>query len=122
MFRERMTPQVRECCDCKCNFRPNHVIQMRCLHCSASGAYAQIRNAAHAAVYKAVRKGLIPSLKIHDIACVDCGNSATDYDHRNYDKPLEVEPVCRACNLRRGPATYTLPDVFAPPPGKAEAA
>jgi hypothetical protein len=36
--------------------------------------------------------------------CVDCGAQARDYDHRDYNKPLEVNPVCRRCNLRRGPA------------------
>lgn len=40
-------------------------------------------------------------------ACVDCGDKALDYDHRDYSKPLDVEPVCRACNLRRGPALFS---------------
>ncbi|MFA5633142.1 MAG: hypothetical protein WC997_16665 [Porticoccaceae bacterium] len=31
---------------------------------------------------------------------------ATDYDHRDYRKPLSVEPVCRRCNLSRG---YAIP-------------
>jgi hypothetical protein len=39
-----------------------------------------------------------------DFACADCGKPATDYDHRDYRKPLEVEPVCHSCNLKRGPA------------------
>lgn len=36
--------------------------------------------------------------------CADCGKPSTDYDHRDYTKPLEVEPTCRSCNLLRGPA------------------
>jgi len=36
--------------------------------------------------------------------CSDCGNKAVEYDHRDYNRPLEVDPVCRSCNLRRGPA------------------
>lgn len=36
--------------------------------------------------------------------CVDCGNGATEYEHRDYNKPLAVEPVCRTCNHRRGSA------------------
>jgi hypothetical protein len=36
--------------------------------------------------------------------CVDCGRPATCYDHRDYNKPLEVEPVCHACNSVRGAA------------------
>ena len=38
--------------------------------------------------------------------CVDCGANATDYDHRDYNKPLDVEPVCRSCNIRRGNAVF----------------
>lgn len=37
--------------------------------------------------------------------CVDCGKMAQCYDHRNYRKPLMVEPVCNSCNSRRGPAS-----------------
>lgn len=39
-----------------------------------------------------------------DAKCVDCGARATMQDHRNYYKPLEVEPVCRKCNSSRGQA------------------
>lgn len=38
------------------------------------------------------------------LACVDCGKAAEQYDHRDYNKLEEVQPVCRGCNLRRGPA------------------
>ena len=36
--------------------------------------------------------------------CVDCGCKASEYDHRDYNKPLDVVPVCRGCNARRGQA------------------
>ena len=36
--------------------------------------------------------------------CADCGKAASEYDHRDYNKPLDVEPVCRSCNIRRGSA------------------
>lgn len=37
--------------------------------------------------------------------CVDCGQyQASFYDHRSYWRPLDVEPVCGACNRLRGPA------------------
>lgn len=36
-----------------------------------------------------------------------------DYDHRDYTKPLSVEPVCRSCNKLRGPAIGSLPRVVA---------
>jgi len=35
--------------------------------------------------------------------CDDCGKKAQVYDHRDYDFPEEVVPVCRACNRKRGP-------------------
>lgn len=45
--------------------------------------------------------------------CVDCSGAAVEYDHRDYRQPLAVEPVCRSCNLKRGPAI--------PRPGSFEA-
>lgn len=38
--------------------------------------------------------------------CVDCGATATCYDHRDYSKPWQVEPVCDRCNRLRGPAIH----------------
>ena len=35
---------------------------------------------------------------------MDCGAPARHYDHRDYNKPLEIEPVCVRCNLLRGHA------------------
>lgn len=58
------------------------------------------------AVRKAVRSG-----KLAPVAgklCVDCGAPARDYDHRDYAKPIDVEPVCRSCNHRRGPAKFPM--------------
>ena len=34
--------------------------------------------------------------------CVDCGKQADRYDHRDYRRPLDVEPVCLKCNAARG--------------------
>jgi hypothetical protein len=36
--------------------------------------------------------------------CVDCGCRAHVHDHRDYTKPLEVDPVCFSCNSIRGMA------------------
>lgn len=36
--------------------------------------------------------------------CVDCGDDAYVYDHRDYEKPMQFEPVCYPCNKRRGNA------------------
>lgn len=60
------------------------------------------RSRAHNLVAKAVR--LREMLPASAAPCVDCGEPATDYDHRDYSKPLDVEPVCRSCNMKRGPA------------------
>lgn len=60
---------------------------------------------AHQAVAKARRDGVLADPR--KLACVDCDGAAIEYDHRDYSKPLEVVPVCRGCNLRRGPAITT---------------
>jgi hypothetical protein len=57
---------------------------------------------AHKLVAAAVRYGFLAP--ISECRCIDCGTQATDYDHRDYNKPLDVDPVCRPCNFRRGPA------------------
>lgn len=58
--------------------------------------------AAIAEVHAAIRKGHLPAAKDH--RCVDCGKPARDYEHRDYTKPLDVVPVCRSCNVKRGAA------------------
>lgn len=58
--------------------------------------------AAQAAVFRMRRDGIVPPPSA--CTCTDCGARAHDYDHRDYNKPKVVEPVCRGCNLRRGPA------------------
>lgn len=62
-------------------------------------------NAAHNShkyVLKAIKDGYLPRLS--GLSCVDCGAPAKAYDHRDYNRPLDVEPVCHACNVKRGPA------------------
>ena len=53
-------------------------------------------------VNRAVKKGILPH--ISTLICVDCGKTAQCYEHRDYNKPLEVVPTCKSCNTRRGPA------------------
>ena len=57
---------------------------------------------AHSYVTKAIRDGYLP--RPNTLLCLDCGSPAQVYDHRDYNKPLDVEPVCHACNVKRGPA------------------
>ena len=59
----------------------------------------KLQAVAHQYIRRAVAKGSIA--KISGLLCVDCGNPAQNYDHRDYREPLVVEPVCRSCNYRR---------------------
>ena len=63
---------------------------------------------AHRLVAEAVKDGHLPRLD-GGIPCKDCGRPAAAYDHRDYDKPLDVEPVCNPCNLRRGAGANRTP-------------
>ncbi len=56
---------------------------------------------AYWAVHIAISRCRLP--EIESCRCVDCGAPAECYDHRDYTKPLQVEPVCKGCNNRRGP-------------------
>jgi hypothetical protein len=49
----------------------------------------------------AVKVGFLPDPT--NFICLDCkGRQAQCYDHRDYSKPLEVDPVCLRCNNSRG--------------------
>lgn len=79
---------------------------LRCGPCGAARHKAMLarRQPAISAVAKAVAKGLLP--RASQFACLDCGKPASQYDHRDYTKPLDVQPVCRSCNVIRGPALF----------------
>lgn len=62
----------------------------------------RIHKAVSVTVAGAVKRGALKSIWTQK--CVDCGAPASDYDHRDYGKPLEVQPVCNECNIKRGPA------------------
>lgn len=57
---------------------------------------------AQSEVAKAIKRGDLRSPKT--CVCADCGVPARDYDHRDYNKPLNVVAVCRRCNIKRGAA------------------
>lgn len=73
-------------------------------------AYRARRDAAGLKVNAAIRRGTLPPVKGQ--ACVDCGDAATLYEHRNYYKPLDVEPTCRPCNRKRGRANDFPDEIF----------
>ena len=59
------------------------------------------------AVSKAIRQGLLQPASTQ--YCVDCGGFAFGYEHRDYERPLEVDPICRTCNHKRGSAKQLSP-------------
>lgn len=71
-----------------------------CRRCS--DAVSALRGVAVVEVARAIRHKEIEPASAYN--CTDCGAPAESYDHRNYIKPLSIEPVCRGCNTKRGPA------------------
>lgn len=80
--------------------------RLRCMECiRARDTYLTILSGKQQAAYavsRAKKQGLLKPAE--DFACVDCGRQAECYDHRDYNAPLKVDPVCRACNVHRGHA------------------
>jgi hypothetical protein len=77
--------------------------------CEVCGPYRRLtmkwlsgRSTAAAMVSSAIRSGALA--KASQYRCTDCDAPANCYDHRDYGRPLDVEPVCRSCNSRRGSA------------------
>lgn len=79
---------------------------IRCAQCAADNHWRKVEarknmQPAHAAVNRAIRHGELRPATEFD--CVDCGRPAECYDHRDYLKPLDVDPVCKRCDNKRGP-------------------
>lgn len=74
----------------------------------------KIQQWATSKVRQAKLRGALPMLPDGKTRCVDCGGLAYGFDHRDYLKPLDVEPVCRSCNSARGRA-YPLSQYLVPP-------
>ena len=91
--------EIKDCPMCGTGFknRASHYCSSGC----GTSAHS-ISLIAHRLVKKAVDSCAIP--KASDFPCADCGEKAVEYDHRDYTKPLAVDPVCRSCNTKRGPA------------------
>lgn len=77
-----------------------------CRPCVATRFQDNGGRAAHRAVRMAVSRGELAPAK--NLLCTDCGKRAREYDHRDYSKPLEVTPVCRSCNHKRGSAIFNF--------------
>jgi len=76
-----MSHLARKCRDCKVQVRRK---QGRC----------------NMLVRRAVLRGELPNVRT--MKCVDCGARGWYWEHRNYDEPLKVDPVCEPCNRKRG--------------------
>lgn len=76
--------------------------------CWACSLWLQSRQSvAMRAVKRSVRAGSLPPVRT--LQCVDCGAQARDYEHRDYDRPLDVVATCRSCNLKRKGAAQVSP-------------
>lgn len=56
----------------------------------------------------AIKKGILKSLRKNIIPCSYCGYRARYYEHRDYNKPLDVMPVCASCNQNLGNAIHII--------------
>ena len=104
MKSERIDPW-RPCVICGKPHNRHHLAKY-CGDCMTSGARnnyepAGIQNAAIYIVSYAIKHGILPKID-EKTKCVDCGKQAAIYEHRDYMKPLDVEPVCHKCNSKRG--------------------
>lgn len=83
--------------------------RFRCTPCRAAGLRKGMaavprdfgQAAALGAVGAAIREGRLIHPRL--LRCVDCTGPAVEYEHRDYNRPLHVDPICRRCNLLRGP-------------------
>lgn len=90
-----------QCIDCGASHN-RHDVSYRCRDCYAE--VLKLRVAFSKFLKKAVRTGVLPDVK--NMLCVDCEKPAEHWDHRDYRKLEEVQPVCRSCNYMRGPAAW----------------
>ena len=93
---------TRLCCFCNNQIIGREHSAKVCFPCVRDNPKKIGAVAAINAVRKAVREGILAPVKT--LVCVDCGRPGECYDHRDYGKPLDVVPVCRKCNYRRGSA------------------
>ncbi len=106
-----------QCCqEADISHRPPRTLY--CLACRNSGRVLLMPTRARAFTAQLVSAGVIP--RADSLACKDCGQPASEYDHRDYAKPWEVEAVCPACNTKRGAGANRFP--WLPQPGETQAA
>ena len=98
---KRYRRRFQRCRSCQ---RIHERIQQRARNKVRARKYPNQRRALQAVAH-AKRKGMLKWVgKGCGIKCTDCHREARHYDHRDYSKPLDVDPVCVDCNIKRGPA------------------
>lgn len=95
---------TRLCKECGVDISQRYYNAVLCFPCLFSWGKRSGANKASSKVNRAVKRGMLPRVSTQQ--CVDCGKPAMVYDHRDYNKPLDVDPVCQSCNKLRGPAIY----------------
>lgn len=98
------------CITCSEPFKGNKGMPLRCMRCTHVAE--RVRNRAYRQVFMARLSGRLPELSVEHIPCVECGSRAQHWDHRDYTKPLDVQPLCRSCNYKAGPG-YMSPEQIA---------
>ncbi len=99
------------CICCGADISSFHPNKRRCNSCTESGEVRRMYAAntigkndneiARQVTKFAVRAGFL--LPPENFKCAHCNyRQAECYDHRDYNKPLDVEPVCCRCNSSRG--------------------
>lgn len=69
---------------------------------SCQFARVQEQQEAYRVFRLAVMDGLIRRLPDGETACIHCDAPATCWEHRDYRKPIDVQPACDSCNTRLG--------------------
>lgn len=88
------------CCRCGNLAERSGDLASYCMECYWASQAEKGR--VYAKIYKAKKSGLLKDAS--NYVCADCFEPAQVWDHRDYGKPLDVIPVCRSCNWKRGPA------------------
>jgi hypothetical protein len=107
-FEKDWKKMINVCNSCNANIVDRYPTAKFCFPCANNKSKKTGASKAISAVQKAVRKGILVPVKT--LFCIDCGEPAKCYDHRDYNKPLDVVPVCRSCNVRRGSAIFADED------------
>lgn len=104
--------RLLNCLDCGCDITDRHFHTRFCMKCSANqtkrrqanytnGHQKNDNDIGRQVTKFAIRAGFL--LPPTNFICVHCNvRQAECYDHRDYNKPLEVDPVCLSCNSSRG--------------------